>query len=636
MRKKKLDQTVSPKNRPVLLADAFVSQPNRSSSSYNRRWYALSWFESIRRYLNYTPSLIKIMPCLAEVDHAVNLSLAEKFDEVAGLYPDNLAMIYQDQTITYRYLQTQSYQVTQWALAQGFSCGQNVGLIMDNKPEFVALFLGLNRIGVAVAMVHPQLKGEAMKSAIGVVDCQAWIVESELMATVKNALGDQFDSLDVWSDRPSDQVKQHLSAWFKDADIETLSPEVFDIPKRTVACYVFTSGTTGVPKACIISNRRSYSVVLNFSYLFGLGLDSQSLIVSPLCHSLGFHYMLAALLSGGSICLHQKFSVSGFWRDVTCYPITDFAYIGEIALHLMKNAPNKLPKHSLRVMWGLQIRDQVRQWWSQSMKVSKCIELYAGTESNIISFLLDQEANSCGWSPFFFRANYGPRVIRVDEDTGEVIREANGLAKQCRPGEVGELCGWIADDDNETRGLFEGYTDVKATEAMKLADVKTHGDVWFRSGDLGYLDERGYLYFSDRRGDTYRWRGENVSTRWVENIVVGHEKIKEVTVYGVTVPGYEGKVGMMAMVAEKELSMDALSQYVMANLPVYAIPMFIRVEQNLQATITAKHQKKHLVAQGFKGGLNQVPMWVFDRSKVSYVEFDTRLAKQVETLTFRL
>ena len=177
-------------------------------------------------------------------------------------------------------------------------------------------------------------------------------------------------------------------------------------------------------------------------------------------------------------------------------------------------------------------------------------------------------------------------------------RNATGAASAslASPGEAGEALGLIGAD---VRSNFTGYADKAATEKKVLHDVFTKGDAWFRTGDLMRQDSEGYFYFVDRIGDTFRWKGENVSTNEVSERLGEVEGVKDANVYGVEIPGADGRAGMAALTTGKGFSIEALATHVTAALPPYAQPVFIRIQQEIETTGTFKYRKVDLVEQGF-------------------------------------
>jgi len=206
--------------------------------------------------------------------------------------------------------------------------------------------------------------------------------------------------------------------------------------------------------------------------------------------------------------------------------------------------------------------------------------------------------------------------VKFDIETEQPVRGPDGLCIPAAVDEAGEALGLIGDD---VRQRFEGYNDQKATEKKLLRDVFTKGDLWFRTGDLLRKDKHGYIYFVDRIGDTYRWKGENVSTNEVGEALSRVDGIKTANVYGVAIPGTDGKAGMAAITTEGEVDFAGLYKSLAAKLPSYAVPIFIRVQPEAETTGTFKYRKVELVADGFDPDKVNEPLWMFDPEEAAYV-----------------
>lgn len=198
----------------------------------------------------------------------------------------------------------------------------------------------------------------------------------------------------------------------------------------------------------------------------------------------------------------------------------------------------------------------------------------------------------------------------------------------CKPGEAGEFVGMIK--KNDAMRDFHGYADKKASQKKVIQDVWRKGDAAFKSGDILVMDEFGYLYFKDRTGDTFRWRGENVSSTEVEGVVSKVAGNKDAVVFGVEVPGAEGKAGMAAIV-DPECSLD-LTEFLNGlkkNLPPYAYPLFLRILKEIDVTGTFKLKKLALQKEGFDRGLIKDELYFLNSKLGKYVELTPELFTQI-------
>jgi fatty-acyl-CoA synthase len=187
------------------------------------------------------------------------------------------------------------------------------------------------------------------------------------------------------------------------------------------------------------------------------------------------------------------------------------------------------------------------------------------------------------------------RLVRFDIENEHPVRDAKGLCIECKPDEAGEAIGKI----DEERGRFEGYSQGTDTEKKILRDVFEKGDAWFRTGDLLKRDTQGYYYFIDRIGDTFRWKGENVSTNEVAERLTAFPGITEAIVYGVTVGSADGRAGMAAISTADGFDLAALYAYLQRELPPFARPLFVRLHAMIETTGTFKYRKLDFVHDGF-------------------------------------
>ncbi|MEI9903751.1 MAG: AMP-binding protein [Asticcacaulis sp.] len=289
---------------------------------------------------------------------------------------------------------------------------------------------------------------------------------------------------------------------------------------HAVALYIYTSGTTGLPKAAKISNARAQMYMKAFAGLSNMKPDDRLYCVLPLYHATaGLCAVGAALMNGATLVLKRKFSASQFWGDVRSQGITHIVYIGELCRYLVNSPPSAEPsdetRHKVRMAFGNGMRPEVWEHFQKRFNIPDIIEFYGSTEGNVSLFNLDGQPGAIGRVPKILRDRFNVRLVRFDVESEMPDRKPDGLCYECKPGEIGEAIGQIAHD---ARHAYSGYADKAASQKKILNDVFKKGDAWFRTGDLMKQDKAGYLYFVDRIGDTFRWKGENVSTSEVGRI----------------------------------------------------------------------------------------------------------------------
>jgi fatty-acyl-CoA synthase len=315
-----------------------------------------------------------------------------------------------------------------------------------------------------------------------------------------------------------------------------------------------------------------------------------------------------ALLNGGQLVLRKRFSATNFWPDVKASGATLFVYIGELCRYLVNCPENPDERsHKLRLAFGNGLRPDVWTDFQKRFAVPDIFEFYGSTEGNVSVFNFDGKPGAIGRVPGFLKNKINFRLVRFDMETEEPVRGPDGLCQLVRANEVGEAIGRIGDDP---RHAYSGYADKAASEKKILRDVFVRGDRWFRTGDLMKQDSEGYVYFIDRIGDTYRWKGENVSTAEVEQRLTDAPGVKEVIAYGVPVPGHEGKAGMVALVVEGRFAAKPFADWVDRELPAYARPAFVRLIKAADTTGTFKYKKVDLVADGFDPDRIDGPLYV--------------------------
>jgi len=318
--------------------------------------------------------------------------------------------------------------------------------------------------------------------------------------------------------------------------------------------------------------------------------------------------MGAALLTGGSIVLRRKFSTSHFWRDIHDEGCTMFVYIGELCRYLVNAPPDPLERdHKLRLAFGNGLRADVWEQMTQRFNIPRVLEFYGSTEGNVSTFNFDGHVGAIGRLPKWLKKRFNARLVQFDIDTEQPVRDAAGFCIECGPGQIGECIGKI--DTSDARTNFTGYADKAATEKKVLHDVFEKGDAWFRTGDLMKQDADGYLYFIDRIGDTYRWKGENVSTGEVADRLAEAPGVLEANVYGVAVPGQDGRAGMAALTVDDAFDLTAFHAHVEGALPAYAQPLFIRLQRQIETTGTFKYRKVDLVTDGYDPGRVRDPLY---------------------------
>jgi fatty-acyl-CoA synthase len=563
---------------------------------------------------------------------AVVEDLAEKFGDAPALLSDR-------ERFSYRELAARSNRYARWALAHGVGKGDTVCLMMPNRPEFLAVWLGITRIGGVVALINTNLTGMALAHCVNVVEPKHIIVAAELLESLQGARIHITGDATLWLHGDADANLPRIDREVDGRSGDKLAAS--DRPVLTIedrALYIYTSGTTGLPKAANVNHYRMMLASYAFAGVMNTRATDRMYDCLPLYHTAGGLVATGAvLLNGGSIVIREKFSAHEFWDDIVRWDCTLFQYIGELCRYLVNSPPHPQERaHRLRLACGNGLRPDVWPDFKARFQIPKIIEFYGATEGNVNLFNFEGKEGAVGRIPWFLAHRFPTTVVRFDVELQQPVRNAEGFCVECDLNEPGEVIGKILKDPSKPGARFEGYATEVETNKKILRDVFEKGDVWFRTGDLMRKDEHGYFYFVDRIGDTFRWKGENVSTTEVEEAIGQHDSVLETNVYGVLVPGRDGRAGMAAIVAQPNLNLTALREHLVKRLPDYARPVFLRIRHDIEVTATFKQKKLDLVKQGFDPSTIGDPIYFNDPVSKAFVRVDAALYDRIRAGQVRL
>jgi fatty-acyl-CoA synthase len=339
----------------------------------------------------------------------------------------------------------------------------------------------------------------------------------------------------------------------------------------------------------------------------------------------------ATLVNGGSVFLRQGFSARRFWEDIVAQECTLFQYIGELCRFLMHAAPQPRPvEHRIRLCCGNGLRGDIWESFKERFRIPQILEFYAATEANFSLYNCEGKPGAIGRIPSFLAHRFPIALVKFDVEAGKPMRNAAGLCERCATDEVGEAISKISSSGAGAAGAFEGYSDESASELKILRNVFVAGDAWFRSGDLMRKDSAGFFYFVDRIGDTFRWKGENVSTSEVAEIISAFAGVVDSIVYGVAIPAIEGRAGMAAIVSSAAFDVGAFEQHLAARLPDYARPVFLRILGEIEVTSTFKPKKQDLARDGYDPAAVSDLLYFYDRSRPGFVRLDEALFERIQ------
>src|SRR5438128_1481623 len=562
----------------------------------------------------------RILPTVIE-------ELADKFGEAPALSSDR-------ECLTFRSLAERSNRYARWALDLGLASGDAVCLFMPNQPDYMALWLGVTSVGGVVALLNTNLIGPSLAHCIDIVAPKHIIVAAELIDPLTGVLSTLAGAPTVWVHGTSHGGFPRI-----DRDIERYAGErLRDAERRRLtiddrALYIYTSGTTGLPKAANVSHAR----LMQWSHWFAGMMDTRPsdrmYNCLPLYHTVrGVLATGAVLVGGGSVVIRERFSARQFWNDLRRWDCTLFQYIGELCRYLLhsERQPHET-EHRIRMCCGNGLRPDVWDEFKRRFRIPQILEFYAATEGNVSMFNIEGKPGAIGRIPPFLAHRFPATLVKFDVERGEPVRTEQGLCIRCGPTEIGEAIGKILNNPSSVGSRFEGYTSPEASERKILRNVFEPGDAWFRTGDLMRKDEHGYFYFVDRIGDTFRWKGENVATSEVSEAICAFRGVKQANVYGVVIPGSDGRAGMATIVSDAGLDLAALRIHLIDRLPGYARPLFLRIRSEMEVTTTFKHTKDAFVRQGYDPTATTDVIYVDDRERDAFVRLDKALYDRIQS-----
>jgi len=596
----------------------------------------MSLFSVIKRDFHFIRSALRLMGKIKDIQPSSTNLLCDDFEKVVDQYGPRPAMQFEGKVMTYGELDALSNRFAHWAQGQGLVRGDCVALLMPNRAEYIAVWIGLSKVGVETALINNNLAGPALAHCLSISGAHQVIADAETIEAFEAIQADLPRSTKAWVLEGAKGDRHDLTKALKSCS--ALRPDRASVRRGLTAgetmLYIYTSGTTGLPKAAKVTHARTQSYMRGFAGATDVNANDRVYITLPLYHATGgFGAMGAALMNGATVVLRRRFSLTQFWNDVVQERCTVFVYIGELCRYLINQDPVEGErKHQLRLAVGNGLGGDVWEKMNQRFAIPKVLEFYGSTEGNVSMFNWDGKIGAIGRAPAYLKGSFNFKLVRFDVETEQPILDAHGRCIECEPGEVGECIGLIG---TQARTSFSGYADRAATEKKILTGAFKKGDRWFRTGDLMRRDEEDFYYFVDRIGETFRWKSENVSTAEVSQQLTGCDGVQEAIVYGVSVEGFDGRAGMASMVVGPEFDLVTFASHVEAQLPAFARPLFIRLTTEVETTGTFKYRKLDLVEQGFDPAKITQPLF-FKKPGEGYVPITPELYDQIIAGTFRI
>jgi fatty-acyl-CoA synthase len=598
----------------------------------------MSFFDNLADDIVFLRGALRILRMTTPIAKNPARVFPALIEELAEKFGDAPALISQRERLSYRALSERANRYARWARRQNLGKGEAVCILMPNRPEYMAAWIGITAMGGVAALINTNLLGTALAHCIDIVAPKHVLVATELAAEFSTARSLLKTTPKIWSHGGNNGDPRI------DTEIDALPGHRLDASERAAlsiedhALYIYTSGTTGLPKAANVNHYRVMLASCAFAGVMNTTSADRMYDCLPMYHTVGGLVATGAvLLNGGAVVIREKFSVNEFWDDIVREQCTLFQYIGELCRYLVHAPPNpNESKHRLRMVCGNGLRPDLWEQFKTRFHIPHILEFYGATEGNVNIFNFEGKPGSVGRVPWFVAHRFPIAVVKFDVERQRPIRNANGFCERCEPNELGEVIGRIVNDASKPGNRFEGYAAVDQNEHKILRDVFKKGDSWFRTGDLMRKDKRGYFFFADRVGDTFRWKGENVSTTEVAEAINRFPGITDANVYGVTIPKYDGRAGMAAIVCEGQCDLGALHAHLAANLPPYARPLFLRIQRRLDITGTFKQKKVDLVREGFNPLATKDPIFFNDPQANTYVPLDAAFYLRLENGSIRL
>ncbi|MFW0887718.1 UNVERIFIED_CONTAM: long-chain-acyl-CoA synthetase [Pseudomonas sp. JL1] len=600
---------------------------------------AITWGKMLRKLPTIAraiPRIVKGMKLANVQDPTQPCGLGWCFEQATQRNPQGPALLCGDTVLSYAQANEQANRIAHYLLAQGIGKGDCVAIFIENRPEMLVTVLAVAKVGAVSAMVNTSQTGDALVHSLALVTPVAVVVGAERVAAFNDV-------------RARTSLSGHRTWWVADQDSAVVPSGFVDLISSSAShpddnpassqqvffndpCfYLYTSGTTGLPKAGVFRHGRWMRTSTSFG-LIALNMQPADVLYCtlPLYHATGLCVCWGAAICGASgFAIRRKFSASQFWSDVRRYRATTLGYVGELCRYLVDQpASAEDRRHEVRKMIGNGLRPGAWSAFKTRFGVDHICELYAASDGNIGFTNVLNFDNTVGFSLM------GWELVQYDHDSGAPLRNLQGRMQKVPKGEPGLLMARIDD-----KAPLDGYTDPAKTEKTIFKDVFVPGDRYFNTGDLLRNIGFGHGQFVDRLGDTYRWKGENVSTTEVENVLLQHAQIAEAVAYGVEINGTNGRAGMAAITPSESLAtldFAELLQFLQCKLPAYAVPLFLRIKVKMDTTGTFKYQKNRLKSEAFDPcATDDEPVYAWLPGTATYVRVDRQLAAQIQQGQYR-
>ncbi len=597
--------------------------------------YLINRREFNKRYRKWLKKHNDTIQKLTEIPRENKLSWGTFIEEAAIKYANNIAVKFEDEELTYKQFNENVNQYANYFLSLGLKKGDTIEVVLPNRIEYLIIFSAVAKIGAVASLINIDLREKSLIHSIKLTPGKIIIIDEECFEFF-NQIKDKLDLNEdqillflpnegkIATPKAFNDLSEAVNECSKTNPSTTLT-----IRTNDALAYIFTSGTTGLSKASILIHNRMIGGALFFGQTIAeITPDDTIYIPLPFFHSNALTIGWASAFSGGgAVAISKKFSITRFWDEIHKFKATAFIYVGEICRYLYNQPPsdNDL-NNKIRIIIGNGLRLDIWMRFKKRFGIEHIVEFYGASEispvfANILNF--DYTVGGCG-NPY--------AIIEYDIEEDKPIRDEEGFMKRVPLGGVGLLIF-----DRSDPNIFVGYTSKEATEKKLFRNVFQEGDVWFNSGDLMRDLGQSHAQFIDRLGDTFRWKGHNVSTTEVEETINIFPDILLSSVYGIIIPGTDGRAGMASIVPSvkgKDFDLKAFYNHLEKNLAPYAIPIFLRFKSDFETTSTLKFKKNVLKREGFDLTIIDDPLYILLPGEKLYIPLTTKIYDNLQNYKF--
>lgn len=573
------------------------------------------------------PSIMRGAWTLATLKRSSPMSIGRLLEDTAARHGTQLAVRCQDRRWTYEEFNAWANRCAQAFREAGVRSGDRVSVLMENCAEVLACVAGAVKLGAVATLLNHNLRGDALAHTLRLTDPKLLIVGGECSEAYDSIAELAGPLPKLWNgDNGPAGVRTLADAT---ANASSANPPDTQAVLAGQPCfYIFTSGTTGMPKASVMTHYRWLRGMAGIGRMaVRLGPGDTLYCALPLYHNNALTVSWGAVLgTGAALAIGRKFSASRFWDEVRSYDATAFVYIGELCRYLLNRPETPRDRdHRIKTIVGNGLRPDLWEAFQNRFGIPNIAEFYGASEGNLVFVNALGQRRTAGYCPLSFA------IVEFDAENERPVRGADGLMRRVAKGGVGLLITEVSE-----KSPFDGYTDAKATESKLFSDVFAKGDRWFNTGDLVRDQGWRHIAFVDRVGDTFRWKGENVATTEVEGMIGQYPGVEHAVVYGVQIPGTDGRAGMAALSLTQPFDGLALAAFLREKLPAYAVPLFLRLRAEQETTSTFKYSKVELKRQGFDVHQIAEPLYVLADASRGYEPLTPELHARILDGSLRL